>query len=131
MEEADTPEQRYRPKVNAYLGSPAESNQTQPTQLQSLQYSQVSSLVTDLTSKVRQLEVAIMDIKSSAERRVQGLADELPSRMQREMRALEQRDGQLHKDHQASIAGLQDLVGKLRQTQLQLTQESTDRYQSA
>ena len=83
----------YRPKANAYLSSPAGSQQTQPTQLQSLQYGQVSSLVTDLTSKVRQLEVAIMDIKSSTERRVQGLADEVPARLQREMRALEQRDG--------------------------------------
>ena len=98
--------QRYRPKANTYLNSPAGSNQTQPTQLQSLQFGQVSSLVTDLTSKVRQLEVAIMDVKSATERRVQGLADELPSRMQREVRALEQKDGQLHKDHQSSITGL-------------------------
>lgn len=37
----------------------------------------------------------------------------------------------MHKDHQANIAGLQDLVGKLRQTQLQLTQENTDRYQTS
>lgn len=40
-----------------------------------------------------------MDVKSSTERRVQGLADELPSRMQREIRGLEQKEGQLHKDH--------------------------------
>ena len=123
--------QRYRPKANTYLNSPAGSNQTQPTQLQSLQFGQVSSLVTDLTSKVRQLEVAIMDVKSATERRVQGLADELPSRMQREVRALEQKDGQLHKDHQSSIAGLQDMAAKLRQTQLQLAQESSERHQGA
>jgi len=42
--------------------------------------------------KVRQLEVGIMDIKASNDRQVQSLADEIPSRLQREIRAFEQKE---------------------------------------
>ena len=47
-----------------------------------------------------------MDVKASAERRIQALADEIPSRLQRELRAVEQKEGALHKDHQVNISGL-------------------------
>ena len=42
-----------------------------------------------MNTKLRQLEIGIMDIKAQSDRKVQNLADEFPSKLQREMRNIE------------------------------------------
>jgi hypothetical protein len=41
---------------------------------------------------VRQLELSIIDVKATTERKVTQLADEVPTRLQREIRNFEQKE---------------------------------------
>lgn len=68
----------------------------------------------ELTTKVRQLEIGIMDVKASTDRRVQSVQDEVPSRMQREIRQFEAKEVQLHKEYQINMAQLQEGFQKVR-----------------
>jgi len=61
-----------------------------------------------------------MDVKSSTERKVQIVADEVPSKLQREIRSFEQKEIELHKEYQANMAQLQDGFQKLQGSQVLL-----------
>ncbi len=49
-------------------------------------------------SKVREVEINMMDLKSSLERRITQLFEEIPTRLQRELKNIESRDTHLWKD---------------------------------
>jgi hypothetical protein len=59
--------------------------------------------IVDLTTKVRQLEINIMDTKATTDRKCQSLQDEIPNRLQRELRQFEQKEIQLHKEYQSNM----------------------------
>lgn len=55
-----------------------------------------------------------MDVKASTDRRVQSVQDEVPSRMQREIRQFEAKEVQLHKEYQINMAQLQEGFQKVK-----------------
>lgn len=70
-----------------------------------------------------------MDIKAGSDRQVQALADEIPSRLQREIRAFEQKEVQLHKEYQLNMGALQDAYRKLKENELSLTSGIKEKFQ--
>jgi len=54
--------------------------------------------IAEVYSKVREFEINMMDVKSSLERRIAQLYEEIPSRLQRELKTLEDKDSQMWKN---------------------------------
>ena len=66
----------------------------QQPQNQQHQYGQAATLLlnpADLTQKLRELEVQLIDIKSKTDRRFQQVFEELPGQLDREVKRLEMR----------------------------------------
>lgn len=95
----------------------------------SLQRHSLQQQIIDLSNKLRQLEIGIMDVKSSSERRTQLLSDEMPSRLQREIRSFEQKEIQLHKEYQVNMSNLLDGFNRLKEQQSALQQQVKDQIQ--
>lgn len=74
----------------------------------SLQKYSMAQQIVELTTKVRQLEIGIMDVKAASERKVAAIAEDMPNRLQREIRQFEQKEIQLHKEYSLNMAALQD-----------------------
>lgn len=55
--------------------------------------------VADVGTKVRELEINLLDLKSSFDRRVAQLIEEIPTRLQRELKSIADRDTHLWKDN--------------------------------
>jgi phage terminase Nu1 subunit (DNA packaging protein) len=55
----------------------------------------------EMYSKIRELEINMLDLKSSMERRISQLVEEIPTRLQRELKNIESRDTHLWKDSSA------------------------------
>jgi hypothetical protein len=49
-----------------------------------------------------------MDVKAASERKVAAIAEDMPNRLQREIRQFEQKEIQLHKEYSLNMAALQD-----------------------
>ena len=75
---------------------------------------QISPGYTELTQKVRQLEISLMDVRSVTERRLASIVEELPQKFSQDLRTLEQRDTQLHREHQNANIQLQETTQKVR-----------------
>lgn len=68
----------------------------------------------EVNAKVRELEINLMDLKASVDRRFAQIIEEVPSRLQREIKHMESRDNHLWKDNQAKIGQLIDAVTRMR-----------------
>jgi hypothetical protein len=96
------------------------SSQTQGALLPSLKlpYLQATGAsrqeVSELSSKVRDLELTILDLRASLDRKVTQLSEELPGRLQREVKNLEGRDSHMWRESLAKQATLMETVTRMR-----------------
>lgn len=70
-----------------------------------------------------------MDVKAHNDRQTQSLADELPSRLERDIRTFEQKEVMLHKEYQVNMASMQDGLSTLKEQQLRLSQQVKEQFQ--
>ena len=70
--------------------------------------------VSELSSKVRDLELTILDLRASLDRKVTQLSEELPGRLQREVKNLEGRDSHMWRESLAKQATLMETVTRMR-----------------
>ena len=75
---------------------------------------------------MRQLEVGLIDVKGSNERKTQTLSEELPARLQREIRGLEQKEMELHKEYQSNMSQLQEGVNRMKDVQVSIVAQLKD-----
>lgn len=46
----------------------------------------------ELQQRLRDLEILVIDVKAQAERKIQQMMEELPNKLEREMKRIEQKD---------------------------------------
>ena len=67
----------------------------------------------ELRARVRELEIQMLDLHSTLDRRLTSLHEELPSRLQAEIKLLQDRDNALWRDNNQKVQYLQDSVRHL------------------
>lgn len=67
----------------------------------------------ELRARVRELEIQMLDLHSTLDRRLSSLHEELPNRLQAEIKLLQDRDGALWRDNNQKMQQLQDTVRML------------------
>lgn len=70
--------------------------------------------ISELKDKVREMEVNMIDIKAGFERKLNQLLEEIPNRLTRELKAIEERDNYQWKDTKNKIGSQERLVGTLK-----------------
>ena len=71
--------------------------------------------VGDLSSKVRELELTILDLKATLDRRVTQLQEEIPGRLQREVKNIEGRDSHMWRESLSKQATMMENIARLRE----------------
>lgn len=67
----------------------------------------------ELRARVRELEIQMLDLHSTLDRRLSALHEELPNRLQAEIKLLQDRDSALWRDNSQKVQHLQDSVRML------------------
>jgi len=70
--------------------------------------------INEMKEKVRELEINIIDIKAGFERKLNQLLEEIPNRLTRELKSIEERDNFQWKDTKNKIGSQERLVGTLK-----------------
>lgn len=72
--------------------------------------------ISDMRDKLRELEVNMIDIKAGFERKLNQILEEIPSKMTRELKSIEERDNFQWRDTKNKIGSQEKLVSSLKQT---------------
>ena len=95
----------------------------QALKLPYIQTSATRQEVVELSSKVRELEINLMDLKSAYDRRLAQIVEEIPTRLQRELKNIESRDSHLWKEN---LAKQSQMVESFTQIRDQMRQKQSD-----
>ena len=83
-----------------------------------------------MSAKVRELEIALMDSRSTFDRRVTQLTEELPGRLQRELKNLEGRDSHMWRESLSKQATMMETLTRLRESTKAKQSENNERFVS-
>ena len=78
--------------------------------------SKPETAVLEISGKVRELEINLLDLKASFERRLSQLLEEVPNRMSREFKLIEGRDAALWKENNSKLIGYSDEIILLKES---------------
>lgn len=89
---------------------PVPSQRLNPVQPRSGSVSVLAPKMNDIdtNSKIRSVELSLLDFKGAMERRLTEITAELPTKLAREIRALEARESLLAKDVGSKLASFQE-----------------------
>ena len=74
------------------------------------------TIISELKDKIREMELNMIDIKSGFERKLNQLLEEMPNRLTRELKSIEERDNFQWKDTKNKIGSQEKLVTSLKTT---------------
>ncbi|CAG9312986.1 unnamed protein product [Blepharisma stoltei] len=70
----------------------------------------------EMRGRIRELELQLLDIRASIERRLIGFGDDFPNRLHKELKIIEERDTHLWKDNAQQLLMLQDAIKIIKNT---------------
>jgi hypothetical protein len=94
-----------------------QSNQTSApiSKLPYIQTGAARQEIGDLSSKVRELEITLLDLKATLDRKVTQLQEEIPGRLQREVKNIEGRDSHMWRESLSKQASMMENIARLRE----------------
>lgn len=89
----------------------------------------VQQQVIDMNTKVRQLEIGIMDVQAASERKLKSILDEIPAKFMRDIHNLEQKEAVLHKEQKGNMTFALEELEKLKNSHAGLLIQVKDKFQ--
>ncbi|CDW87201.1 UNKNOWN [Stylonychia lemnae] len=84
----------------------------------------------EVQNKCREVEINLLDLKSSIDRRLAQIIEEIPTRLQRELKNIENRDNHLWKDNNGKMTQIIETVTRIRDQVKVKQQDHIDRIQN-
>ena len=83
--------------------------------------------MSDLSAKLRDMELTLLDLRATLDRKVTQLAEELPGRLQREVKNMEGRDSHMWRESLSKQATIMDTLTRLREQVKQKGAETAEK----